>query len=70
MEPEEERLILDTVERFLARDVAPYAQKLEAADEYPEDIVARMKELGLFGAVIPSAYGGLGLSTSTYAKVI
>jgi len=70
MEPEEERLILDTVERFLARDVAPYAQKLEAADEYPEDIVARMKELGLFGAVIPEQYGGLGLSASTYAKVI
>ena len=70
MEPEEERLILDTVERFLARDVAPYAQKLEALDEYPEDIVARMKELGLFGAVIPEQYGGLGLSASTYAKVI
>ena len=70
MEPEEERLILDTVERFLARDVAPYAQKLEALDEYPEDIVARMKELGLFGAVIPEKYGGLGLSASTYAKVI
>ncbi len=70
MEPEEERLILDSIERFLARDVAPYAQKLEAADEYPEDIVARMKEMGLFGAIIPSEYGGLGLSASTYAKVI
>ncbi len=69
-EEEEERLILDSVERFLARDVAPYAQKLEALDEYPEDIVARMKELGLFGAVIPEAYGGLGLSSSTYAKII
>lgn len=67
---EDERLILDTVERFLARDVAPYAQKLEAADEYPEDIVTTMKELGLFGAVIPEEYGGLGLSPSTYAKII
>jgi alkylation response protein AidB-like acyl-CoA dehydrogenase len=70
MDADEERLILDSVERFLARDVAPYAQKLEAADEYPEDIVARMKELGLFGAVIPEAYGGLGLSPSTYTKII
>jgi len=70
MEPDEERLILDTVERFLARDVAPYAQKLEAADEYPEEIVARMKEMGLFGAVIGEEYGGLGLSAATYAKVI
>ena len=70
MGAEEERLILDSVERFLARDVAPYAQKLEAADDYPEDIVERMKELGLFGAVIGEEYGGLGLSAATYAKVI
>ena len=70
MDAEEERLILDSVERFLARDVAPYAQKLEAADEYPAEIVARMQELGLFGAVIPEEYGGLGLSPSTYAKII
>jgi len=67
---EEETLILDSVERFLARDVAPYAQALEAADEYPEEIVAAMKDLGLFGAVIPAEYGGLGLSPSTYAKII
>jgi alkylation response protein AidB-like acyl-CoA dehydrogenase len=70
MDADEERLILDSVERFLARDVAPYAQKLEAEDSYPEDIVARMKELGLFGAVIPSEYGGLGLPPSTYVKII
>ena len=70
MDSEEERLILDSVERFLARDVAPYAQKLEAADEYPEEIVERMKEMGLFGAVIPEQYGGLGLRASTYAKII
>src|SRR5690606_1079791 len=66
----QERLILDSVDRFLARDVAPYAQKLEAADEYPEDIVAAMKELGLFGAVIPEEYGGLGLGPVTYARII
>lgn len=67
---EQEALILDAVDRFLARDVAPYAHKLEAADEYPEDIVEAMKALGLFGAVIPEAYGGLGLRPSTYAKII
>lgn len=67
---EQERLILDAVDKFLAKDVAPYAQKLEHDDTYPEDIVERMKELGLFGAVIPEAYGGLGLRPSTYAKII
>ena len=70
MDAEAESLVLDSVERFLAREVAPHAQALEAADEYPEEIVARMRELGLFGAVIPEEYGGLGLPASTYARVI
>ena len=67
---EQERMILDAVDRFLAREVAPVAHKLEAEDAYPEDIVAAMKEMGLFGAVIPVDYGGLGLRPSTYAKII
>lgn len=67
---EQEAMILDAVDKFLAREVAPYAHKLEAADEYPDDIVESMKALGLFGAMIPEEYGGLGLRPSTYAKVI
>jgi alkylation response protein AidB-like acyl-CoA dehydrogenase len=67
---EQERLILDSVARFLDRDVKPYVHALERDDIYPEDIVERMKELGLFGAVIRPEYGGLGLSCSTYAKIV
>lgn len=67
---EQERLVLDSVDRFLERHVRPVASKLEHADEYPHEIVARMKELGLFGSVIPQAFGGLGLRPSTYAKII
>lgn len=67
---DQEALILDTLEKFLERDVAPYAQELEAEDKYPEDIVEKMKELGLFGSIIETQYGGLGLSASTYAKMI
>ena len=44
--------ILDTIDAFLARDVVPYAHALEHDDIYPEAIVARMRELGLFGATI------------------
>jgi alkylation response protein AidB-like acyl-CoA dehydrogenase len=43
---------------------------LEAADEYPHEIVEKMKDMGLFGCLIAPEYGGLGLSTSTYAKII
>src|SRR5262249_19032555 len=37
---------------------------------YPSEIVEKMKEMGLFGCIIAPEYGGLGLSTSTYAKII
>jgi alkylation response protein AidB-like acyl-CoA dehydrogenase len=65
-----EAVILASVDRFLDRDVKPYAHALEHDDVYPQDIVDRMKELGLFGATIDAAYGGLGLSTTVYARIV
>ena len=67
---QEERLILESIDRFLERDVIPVAHDLEHDDIYPEKIVTTMKELGLFGATISAEYGGLGLSPGTYAKVV
>ena len=69
-EQDHERLVLDSVNRFLERHVRPVAMQLEHDDEYPAEIVERMKELGLFGAVIPAEHGGLGLRPSTYVKII
>ena len=66
----DEALILDSVERFLERDVKPYAHDLEAGDTYPADIVEKMKVLGLFGATIAPEYGGLGLTAVTYARIV
>jgi len=67
---ETETQILDAVHKFLDRDVRPYVLEFEHADRYPEEMVERMKELGLFGAVIPEEYGGLGLPVTTYAKIV
>ncbi|MDP6895360.1 MAG: acyl-CoA dehydrogenase family protein [Rhodospirillales bacterium] len=67
---QEETLILDAVDQFLERDVRPYVRELEAADEYPAEIADKMAELGLFGATISADYGGLGMSASTYAKIV
>jgi len=67
---EQERMILDAVDRFLERDVVPYAMELEHNDTYPAEIVEKMKELGLFGSIIEEEYGGLGLSCLTYAKIV
>jgi alkylation response protein AidB-like acyl-CoA dehydrogenase len=67
---EADQLILNSVERFLEKEVRPVARELELADEYPTDIVEKMKTLGLFGATIGEAYGGLGLSAQTYARIV
>jgi alkylation response protein AidB-like acyl-CoA dehydrogenase len=67
---EDEALILDSVRQFLTRDVAPYARDLEARDEYPQAIADKLAELGLFGTTISADYGGLGLSATTFAKIM
>ena len=64
------REIVETVRRFVEREVMPAASELEHANEYPQHLVDRMKELGLFGATIPEEYGGLGLDVTTYAMVV
>ena len=66
----DDQIILDSIDKFLAKDVRPYAKELELADRYPAEIVEKMKLLGLFGATIGEAYGGLGLSASTYAQIV
>jgi alkylation response protein AidB-like acyl-CoA dehydrogenase len=67
---ETEAQILDALDKFLERDVRPHVMPLEHADEYPHEIVEGMKALGLFGAIIPEEYGGLGLPATTYAKIV
>jgi len=62
--------IVTAVREFVAQDVLPVASALEHADRYPQGLVDRMKRLGLFGALVPADYGGLGLDVSTYARII
>ncbi len=67
---EDESQILDTILKWLDRDVRDKVLDLEHADEYPHEMVEQMKALGLFGATISQTYGGMGLPCSTYAKIV
>ncbi|GAB2862395.1 acyl-CoA dehydrogenase family protein [Actinocorallia aurea] len=67
---EQQREILAAVREFTEREIMPVATELEHADEYPEKIVAGMRELGIFGLMIPEEYGGLGESLLTYALAV
>ncbi len=65
-----QRDILETVHDFVEREILPVATRLEHADEFPKDIVEGLRELGIFGLMIPEEYGGLGESLLTYALVV
>lgn len=65
-----QELIVASVREFVARHVLPVASELEHRNEYPHEIVAHMRELGLFGCNVPESYGGLGLSYTTFALII
>jgi alkylation response protein AidB-like acyl-CoA dehydrogenase len=69
-DPAEEAALLDAIERWLEKEVRPQVMRLEHDDIYPHEFVAQMKEMGLFGAVLDPQWGGLGLSASTYAKIV
>jgi len=62
--------IIAAVRAFVDKEVIPHAAELERADAYPQQIVDGMAQLGLFGLMIPEAYGGLGESLLTYALCV
>ena len=66
----DQREMLKLVKEFVDEQIIPVATELEHKDEYPSEIVEGMKEMGVFGLMIPEEYGGLGESLLTYALVV
>ncbi len=64
---DEQREVVSLVRQFTDEQIIPVASELERDDVFPDQIVAGLKELGLFGFTIPEQYGGLGLDLTTYA---
>lgn len=68
--PEIADQMIETIAKWIDKDVIPNASELEHADEFPQTMFDQMCEFGLFGATIPEEYGGLGLDITTYARII
>lgn len=62
--------IVEGVRQFVRREIAPIVSKLEEQDDFPQHVVDAMAELGLFGMVIPEAYGGLDLPLEDYVAIM
>jgi alkylation response protein AidB-like acyl-CoA dehydrogenase len=58
------------VKRFLQSEVVPRVAEIEAGDEFPQDILDKMAELGLFGMPVPEEYGGINLSLAEYVAIM
>ncbi len=67
---EDQTEILKAVRQFVDEKIIPVATELEHKDEYPTEIVEGLKELGIFGLMIPEEYDGLGESLLTYALCV
>jgi acyl-CoA dehydrogenase len=62
-------LLLATVRRYVRERLRPLEERVERDDAVPEEIVAEMREMGLFGLSIPEDYGGLGLTMGEEVRV-
>ena len=66
----DEALLLNTIDRWLEKEVRPVVKEHDHADRWPAEIVEQMREFGLFGATVSPEYGGLGLPAVTYARIV
>ncbi|AOP47602.1 acyl-CoA dehydrogenase family protein [Streptomyces lydicus] len=66
---EDERCIVRTVHDFVDEDVKPVVRELEHRDTYPEALIERMKQLGVFGLAVPEEYGGTPVSVPCYVLI-
>jgi alkylation response protein AidB-like acyl-CoA dehydrogenase len=66
----DKQLIIAEVRRFVDHEIIPVARELEHDDSYPFALLEKLKQLGIFSATIPEAYGGLGFDFATYVQVV
>ncbi|HEX7759419.1 MAG TPA: acyl-CoA dehydrogenase family protein [Caulobacteraceae bacterium] len=62
LDPETRDQLIDTVRRFVTERLRPLESQVAEDDAIPDDVIAEMKALGLYGLSIPEEYGGLDLS--------
>ncbi len=66
---EHEAAMVAVVRDFVNREVRPAVRELEQSDTYPEQLIDRMKSLGVFGLAVPERWGGLAVTASAYVAV-
>lgn len=65
----DQKALQDLLRDFARRSIVPVARELEHSGRYPDEIVAEMKTIGLFGMLVPEQYGGIDLDAISYSLV-
>jgi alkylation response protein AidB-like acyl-CoA dehydrogenase len=65
----EQRLLRDTIRSFVDAEIRPVAREFEESGQYPDQIVATMAKMGLFGLLVPEEYGGMAADMVSLAVV-
>ncbi len=68
--PEEHRAFLLQIRRFVREECVPRDAEFESSGHPPDDVLSRMRELGLFGLTLPEEYGGLDLDLLMFSLVL
>jgi acyl-CoA dehydrogenase len=53
---------LDTLDRFVRERLVPNEERISDDDAIPPELIAEIRDMGLFGMAIPEEFGGLGLT--------
>ncbi|MEO9461635.1 MAG: acyl-CoA dehydrogenase family protein [Marinomonas sp.] len=61
---------IEQLHRYVRERLIPAEPDVIANDRVPDDILSEMREMGLFGLTVPEEFGGAGLNTSQYARVV
>lgn len=70
MDGEDFAAFIDQLKRYVRERLVPAEPRLADQDRVPDDILAEMRDLGLFGITIPLEYGGSGMNVSQYIETI
>lgn len=67
---QENSILRDSIRDFAETEIAPHVLEWDESQHFPLEIIPRMGEMGILGAIVPSEFGGAGLSYPEYVIVV
>jgi len=66
----DQKLMLETIRKFMVKEVAPYSLEMDENQNFRMELKQKFNELGLYSAIVPVEYGGMGMDLTSFCLVI